>query len=158
MNIVKWALILTGLVVVLSLVLILTGSYTNPLVGGMGFVLLAIVFNVIVVFLALKQTASENTYLQQLLVALGIGVVACVLIFGTSLLLTGVVFPDYIDSMKAGYSEFIEASPMTEDQKATQLEALSQATALSQALPGAFGTFGTSLLSGLALGIFLRRK
>jgi hypothetical protein len=104
---------------------------SNPVVGGLLFIALAIVFNVGCVFWGLKQTASQNGYLQQLLAAAGIGLVAGVLIFVFSFLMLTVLMPDYLEQSK---------SPVGE------------------ATGGLIGTFFTSLIVGAIVGIFLRKK
>ena len=66
MNVVlKWSVILAALVAMVSLGLALTGLHTNPM-AGFGFVVLAIIMNLVVVFMALRETAGKNTYGKQL--------------------------------------------------------------------------------------------
>ena len=159
MNVViKWSVILAALVAVLSVVIALTGLHQNPMVGGMVSIVIAIAINVVVVFLALKQTAAENFYGKQLLNGVLIGAVAGVLILLTSWLLLAVVFPDYLAQMAAGYEEWFEAAGMTEDQIDTQMQKLDNATALGQSIAGLIGTFFTSIIAAAIIAIFKRKK
>ena len=159
MNVViKWSVILAALVAVLSVVIALTGLHQNPMVGGMVSIVIAIAINVVVVFLALKQTAAENAYGKQLLNGVLIGAVAGVLILLTSWFLLGVVFPDYLTQMAAGYEEWFEAAGMTEEQIDTQMQRMDNATAFGQSIAGLIGTFFTSIFAAAIIAIFKRKK
>ena len=71
---VKASLTLTGVVVLVSLTLYVTGLHQNPLLGGVSSLVLVIGANIAVVYWALKQTASENQYLPQVANAALIGI------------------------------------------------------------------------------------
>jgi len=156
--VVKWSVVLALAVFVLGVLIAVTGLHTNPLAGGAASIGVAILINIVVVFLALKQTSGENPYGKQLLNGALIGVIGGILIFLSSWLLLAVVFPDYLDEMRAGYTEWIEASGLPEAQMQKQLEAMENATPVSQSVPGLIGTFFTSLIVGAIVAIFQRKK
>ena len=70
---VKAAVVLVILVGLLSVVTILTGIHANPVLGGTVSIGVFILFNLGVVFWALRQTRDENGYGGQVLVGVTIG-------------------------------------------------------------------------------------
>ena len=156
--VVKWSVILAVLVAILSLVIAMTGLHTHPLAGGLLSIGIAIIMNIAVVFMALRETAGENTWGGQALNSLLIGLVAGVLIFASSYVILSMIFPDYLNEMADGHREFLAAGGLPGDQVETQVAAIRATTPASQSLSGLLGTFVTSLLSGAIIGIFLRRK
>ena len=109
-------------------------------------------------FLALRQTARDNTYFQQLLNGVLIGAIAGVLIFLSSWLMLSVVFPNYLEEAREGTIAFLESVEVPDAQLDAQIEKLEQMTPLSQAVPGLIGTFFTSLFLAAIVGIFQRKK
>ncbi len=103
MNVViKWSVVLAGVVAVFSLLIAVSGLHESPMVGGLGFVVVAILINLAAVFMALRETKHENAYGKQLLNGVLIGAIAGGLVFLSSWVMLSVVFPDYLDEMKAG--------------------------------------------------------
>ncbi len=157
--IVKASLGLTIVVAVLSMGLAFSGLHeSNPMVGVMLFLALAIVFNVGCVFWGLKQTASQNGYLQQLLAAAGIGLVAGVLIFAFSFLMLTVLMPDHLEESKGAMIDWLEAAEMPDQMREAQIVAVESKSPAGEATGGLIGTFFTSLIVGAIVGIFLRKK
>ena len=156
--VVKWALILVALIAVLTVFINLTGLHTNPLAATILAIGVAIILNVLTLFMALRATASQNTYGGQLLNALMFGLVAGVLIFACSWVFSTYIFPNSISEMVAGFKEWFQQSGLPEDQVQAQIEAMDQITATSQARNGAIGTLATSLIAGAIIAIFKRRK
>jgi hypothetical protein len=156
--VIKWSVILTVLVAIVSVIINVAGLHKSPVAGGLGFIVLALLINLGVIALALKETAARNAYGAQLMNGVLIGLVAGVLILLTSWLLTTVIFPDTLEEMKEGYIAFFESAGLPADQVATQIEALEQQTPFRQALNGLIGTFFTSAIGAAIIGIFLRRK
>ena len=154
---VKWGVILAVVIAALSVSIAVTGMHRSPIVG-LVFVVVAIVINIAAVFMALRQTAGENSYIKQLLGGLLIGVVAGILIFLSSWLMLSVVFPNYLAESREGAIAFLESMNLPEDQLDVQIEKLDDATPLNQAVSGLIGTFFTSLFAGAIIGIFQRRK
>jgi len=155
---IKASVALAVLVGLMTVVIALSGLHTNPVVGGAVSISLAILLNIAVVFWALKQTASENSYGLQLTNGVIIGIFGGFLVFAVSWLLLTLVFPDYLEQMRVGYIEWMEASGMPRTQVDEQRELLGQATPMSQSLPGWVGTFFTSLIAAAITAIFQRRK
>ena len=156
--VVKWSIVLAGLVTVLSLVIGISGLHKNALVGGVLSIGIAILFNLGTVFMALKETATESSYGKQLLNGVSIGLIAGVLIFLSSWLLLTVIFPEYLDEMRAGYIDWLQAAGLPEEQMQQQIATMEATTPVSQSLAGLMGTFFTSLIAAAIIGIFLRKK
>ena len=157
--IVKASLGLTILVAVLSLGIAFSGlQESNPMVGGLAFIALAILFNVGCVFWGLKQSATQNGYLRQLLAAAGIGLLAGVLIFCFSFLMLTVLMPDHLEEVKGGTIDWLESMDMPEKVLEAQVAKVEAKTAAGESLAGLIGTFFTSLIAGAIVGIFLRKK
>ena len=86
------------------------------------------------------------------------GLVAGVLIFACSWILSTYIFPNTVSEMVAGFKEWIQQSGLPEAQVQAQMQAMDQTTATSQAMNGAIGTLFTSLIAGAIIAIFQRRK
>jgi hypothetical protein len=156
--VIKWSVILVIAVAALTVVINLTGLHTNPLAGGIIAIGVAIILNVWTLFMALRATATGNTYGAQLLNALMFGLLAGVLIFACSWILSTYVFPDTVHEMQAGFKEWVQNANLSEAQVQSQIAAIDQVTATSQAMNGAIGTLFTSLIAGAIIAIFKRRK
>ena len=156
-SVVKASVALVVLVMVVSVLMYVTGLHENPLIGGLGSLVLVIGANVAVVVWALKQTAAENRYLRQLGNGALIGLMGGVLVFlGSMVLLTAL--PDYLDDMKEMQISSLEQWNLPEDkmeQKIAQIEAV---TPVASSMQGLFGTFFTSLIVGAITAIFQRKK
>jgi len=155
--VVKWSVILAVLVAAFSILIAVTGMHENP-ITAMVFVVVAIVINVVVVFMALRQTAGDNSYVQQLLNGVLIGAIAGILIFLSSWMMLSVLFPDYLAESKEGTIAFLESMNLPEEQLDSQIEKLDRATPMNQAASGLIGTFFTSLFAAAIVGIFKRKK
>jgi hypothetical protein len=154
---VKWGIILGVVVAVLGFIFGGAGLHTNPIMAIV-FVGLAVVINVVVVILALRHTASTNSWGLQVRSGLVIGVLGAVLIFLGSWIMTSVVFPDYYEQMRDGYMDFFEAANLPEDQIEAQMETLEAATPVRSALQGALGTLATSIVVAAIAGTFIKKK
>ncbi|RMH19389.1 MAG: DUF4199 domain-containing protein [Acidobacteria bacterium] len=155
---VKASLILAGLVALLSAVVYLSGLHKNFAAGQTVFLAGAIAINVAVVYAALAATAAETGYGGQVLNAAAIGLLGGALVVLVSWLMLAAVFPNALDEVRQGAIDFMEASGMPDEQKQQQLEQIRNATPWSQSLPGGIGTFATSLVAGLVIAAFKRRK
>jgi L-cystine uptake protein TcyP (sodium:dicarboxylate symporter family) len=156
-SVLKASVALTILVALMSSVLALTGLNRNPIVGGLGGILVAILFNVGVVFWALKQTAAENSYGKQLVNALLIGVIAGVLIFLVSWAMLAAA-PGYFEAIKEGNIEWLRASGLPEEQIQSRIDSIEASTAVGQSFAGLVGTLVTSIVVGAIVAIFQRKK
>lgn len=79
-------------------------------------------------------------------------------IFASSWVMTVVVFPDYYTEMFDGYRQGFASSGMTQDEVATQMQAIEATTPVSSALSGATGAVFTSLVVGALAAVRLRQK
>ena len=154
---VKWGVILALAVTGINTVWVLAGLHTSPL-SAFGYLGVVIVLDIVAVVLALKASASENSYLNQLLGGLVVGMVGGVGIFLTSFLMLSFVFPDMIPEQIAGFTAYYESLPLDDAQKQALIEPLKDVTPLNSSFQGAIGTLATSLIVGAIAAIFLRRK
>ena len=156
-SVVKASVALVVMVMVVSVLMYVTGLHENPLIGGLGSLLLVIAANVGVVFWALKQTAAENGYMRQLGNGVLIGLIGGVLVFlGSMALLTAI--PDYLDDMMEMQISSLEQWNLPEDVMEQQIAKIEAITPVSSSLQGLFGTFFTSLIVGAIVAIFKRKK
>ena len=153
----KWSVILVAVVTLLNLIIIGAGLHTSVF-GQILFIVLATGFNIVAVFMLLRETRADNPYGKQLINGILLGLVAGVLIFATSFLVLSVLFPDSIQEMIDGSVAFLESAPIAEETRQAQIAAAQGATATAQALSGLMGTFATSLVVAAIVGIFLRKK
>ncbi len=158
MNVIlKASVTLAALVAGLSVAIAITGLHGNPITGGLLFIGLSVLMNVVIVVWALQQTAAGNSYGGQLLNGVWIGLIAGSLIFLFSWSLLTVLFPDYLAEMKAGYVEWVESRDLSAPEIERQMSAIDSMTPLSQAIPGFLGTFATSVLAAAMVGAIQRR-
>lgn len=154
---VKAGVILAVAVSLVSVVYFMAGLHENPMLG-IALVLVFIAVNIAVVVWALKQTARQNTYVQQLLNGAVIGLVGGVLILASSFVLQSYVFPDAMQETRDATVSFLEGMNMPEAQLQAQIAKLDEATPMTGAIQGGVGTLITSVLIAAIAGIFLRRK
>ncbi len=156
-SVVKASVALVVVVMVISVLMYVTGLHENPLIGGLGSLLLVIAANVGVVFWALKQTAAENGYVRQLGNGVLIGLIGGVLVFlGSMVLLTAI--PSYLDDVTAMQISSLEQWNLPEDVKEQKIAKIEAVTPVSSSMAGLMGTFFTSLIVGAIVAIFKRKK
>ena len=154
---VRWGLILGVGVAVLNVVFALAGWHR---VYEMTFAFLAaaILLNAVTVVLCLREQAATESWAGQVKNGLIVGLVASVLVFVASYLVTAVVFPDYFAEMAEGYRSTYEQMNLSEAE-VNELVAATAATSSSQAaFSGVVGTLGTSLVVAAIAGLWLRKK
>ena len=157
MNIpVKYGLILGVIVGLMGFALATTGLHTNAM-APTGFVAVAIVINIVIVVLALRQTAPYSNWVGQILNGLVLGVVGAAIIFLSSWAMTALVFPEY-------YAEFAEAARaravaggLSPEEIEAQV-AMVTGTPVSSAFSGALGTVITSVVVAAITGFFKRGR
>ncbi len=156
-SVVKASVALVVMVMVVSVLMYVTGLHENPLIGGLGSLVLVIGANVAVVVWALKQTAAENRYLRQLGNGALIGLMGGVLVFlGSMVLLTAI--PNYLDDVKTMQISTLEQWSPPEDVMEQQIAKIEAVTPVSSSMQGMIGTFVTSLIIGAIVAIFKRKK
>ena len=132
---VRFGLILGIVVAALGYLVPILGLHTSPIMPTV-FVPAAIVVNVVCVFLALRQTAADATWIRQVVNGLVVGAVGAVLIFVGSWTMTTLVFPNYYAEYAAGAREMLTAAGLSADQVAAQMAAIEGTNA------GRFRVFG----------------
>ncbi len=156
--IVKASVLLVATVSLISVFVYVTGLHRNFMLGQIVFLVCAIAVNVGIVIWALKQTSSTNGYLKQVGNSAAIGLLAGILIIAVSWLFLSVVFPDVLAESREGAITYMEQSGTPKAEVDRQMTMLDNATPMSQSIPGGFGTFFTSLLTGAVFAIWGRRK
>ena len=153
--------VLAILVALFSIVTAAAGVHKNPSLGWV-FALVATVINVGVVVWTLRRTRDEGRrYGGQLLAGLVMALVAAVLIFCNSLLITQVLFPDYLDEARDVQEEVLatQSAGAPEGQIAAQRQMLDAVmTPKAQAGLGAVMTVITTMIVTLIAAIFIRKK
>jgi hypothetical protein len=154
----RWGGILAIIVTLMNAVVIMTGMHRNPITGSMIPIALAILVNLVVLFLMLKSTAGDSDYVGQLRHGLVLGAVGGVLVGVGAWILLALVFPHAIAEMREGSMAFLKTAGLAEEQIQKQAEVMSGATPVNQAIPGVLGTFFTSIVGAAIIGAFVRRK
>ena len=155
MNIpIKYGLVLGIIVAAIGFVLAISGLHTNEM-APMGFVIVVIIINVLIVVFAVRRLAPTSNWVQQVGNGLVLGLVGAVIVFLGSWLMTAVVFPNY-------YMEFAEAArtrAIAAGMAAPDIEeavAMVTGTPVGSAFQGALGTVITSVIVAGIAGIFNR--
>jgi len=152
--------VVLGVVVALwTVVFAVTGMYKNP-IAALLFVVVAIAINVVVVVWGLRKTRDEGRrYGGQVVAGLVMGIVAAVLIFANSLLMTQVLFPTYTEDILAAQEEMLTSAGLPAEQVEARVErARASMTPMAQATNGAIGTIVTTLVVTLIAAAFVRKK
>ena len=154
---IKYGLVLGIAVALLGYVVPIAGLHTNMLMPTV-FVLLAILVNVVVVFLALRETADTAVWGGQFVNALVIGGIGAALIFVNSWTMTTLVFPDYYAEYAAAMRESLASAGIAADLVDSQMAVIEQTTPVASAFSGAIGAFSTSAIAGAVIGLFKRQR
>ena len=157
-TILKWGILLGLAVELWTYVLGFAGWYRDPVLQSLFWAV--IVFQIIILFFALRQTAAQGrTYGSQVGAGALISLTAGVVIFVGSYLFTTVVFPDYFAEVRAAGEGFYRSQGMSEAEIATTLDAVAgMQTPFMNALLGTLGTFVTGVVASLILAIGIRKK
>ena len=154
---VKFGLILGVAVAAVGFLVAILGIHKSPMLSAV-FAPVAIIINVVCVFLALRETADTAAWGGQVVNALIVGGVGAVLIFLGSWTMTALVFPNYYVEAAAGMADTLAAAGMTSEQIAAQVAAAESASPAGSALSGAIGALITSAIGGAIIAIFKRKK
>jgi len=87
---------------------------------------------------------------------LTVGLVASVIIFVASWLVTTAVFPDYFTEMANGYREVYANMGLSEEEVADLVAATAATSPVRSAFDGVVGTIATSLIVAAIAGVWLR--
>ena len=153
---IRYGLFLGIAVGALGFLLPILGLHVNPVMPAV-FVVAATIINVVMIFLALGETAASATWLAQLVNGLVVGVIGAVLVFAGSWVMTTVVFPDYYAEYAAGMSASLAAAGLAADQVEAQMAVIEQTSPVSSAASGSLGAILTSLVAAAVIGIFKRQ-
>jgi len=157
-TIVKSGLLIGILCCAWTYVMGFAGWYKDPLM--MSTFYLVFVIQIALLIRGLKQTAAEGrAYGAQVAAGTLMSVVAGVIVIGSSLLFTTVVFPQYFEEMRVVQAEMMKAAGKTDVEIAAQLEMAAQSqTPMMAAVFGFIGTVFIGLVSSLVIGAFIRKK
>ena len=153
---IKYGLILGVVAAVISFITMAMGAQMGMMAAL--FPLVATIATIVIVFLALRETAAEASWTGQLLNSLILGAVGAVIVFVVSWLSLGVVFPNYLAEMAAATEHALASAGMAPEMIEAQVQSMEESTALGQAFAGAVGTVVTSLIAGAIIGIFKRES
>ena len=153
---IRYGLFLGVAVGALGFLLAILGLHANPVMPTV-FVVAATIVNVVMIFMALRETAASATWLGQLVNGLVVGVIGAVLIFASSWVMTTVVFPGYYAEYAAGMRAGLTAAGIAADQIDAQIALLEQTSPVSSAASGSAGAILTSLVAAAVIGIFKRQ-
>ena len=151
---IKYGLILGVVAAVISFITVAMGPQVSLMAAL--FPLIATVVTIVIVFLALKETAPEATWAGQLLNSLILGTEAAAIVFVVSWLSLGAVFPHYLAETAAAAEHALANAGLAPEMIEQQVQSLEESTAIGQAFAGAVGTVVTSLIAGAIIGIFKR--
>ncbi len=156
--IIKGGVALGIVTILISLVFGFTGMYKDPSLANFWFPM-AIGGTALVLFWTLRQTAATRGYGGQIVAALGIAIVAAPIILGNGFLFNGVLFPDSMEIARQNAADGMAASGLSDADVEKQLDALGfMFTPAFSAILGAVMTVVTSLVLGLIIAIFVRKK
>lgn len=133
-----------------------TGWYKDPSRAFASY--LVLVFEVGGLIWALRRTADEGrTYSGQVAAGALISLVAGLVMFGASLLLSTVVFPDSLQEAHAALRDTLLGRGMS-DAKVTELVRLGPPTPLQAALAAFSGTFVRGVVAAAIIGVWMRAR
>lgn len=135
-----------------------TGWYKSPALMLAFFLVIPIQIGVLV--WALRKTAAEGRrYWGQVGAGVLISFVGGLIIIGSSILFTAVVFPDYFTELQRIQAELLKAAGQTEAEVQAAVEsAAAGMTSMAYALQGFIGTMVTGLVVSLVTAIFVRAR
>lgn len=140
-----------------TLVMGVTGWYKDPAMVSAFF--LVVVFEVLLLFWGLRQTAATNGYGAQVATGLMMSVVAALVIGAGSYLFTTVLFPSYFSDIREMQVALLKAQGMAEPEVARQVDqAMQMQTPVINAITGAVGTIVTGAIASALIAIGVRRR
>ena len=154
---VKYGLALGIAVGVLGFLTPTFGLHTNSY-ASMLFGLLAIIINIVFVYMTLRETAATATWARQAANGLVVGVIGGAILFASSWVMTAVVFPDYHAELVAAMRGTLEAAGLPANQIDAQVAvALETSSPVSSALSSAISATVVAVAAGAVIGIFKRQ-
>lgn len=154
---IRGGLVLGVLVALWTYFMGITGWYKHPVLLFAFWLVVPV--QIAVLIWSLGKTAERRGYLVQVGLGLAVSVVGGILIFLSSLLFTGVLFPHYFQEMHALVEQALRESGKSEAEIRRLLEVYSRdATPVGQALAALYGTLATGFLASIVIAALARRK
>jgi hypothetical protein len=154
---IRGGLVLGLLVVAWIFFMGFTGWYRHPVLLFAFWLVVPVQIGVLI--WSLGQTASRHGYLSQLGLGMAVSATGGVLIFLGSLLFTLVVFPHYLEEVRALQVELLRQAGKSEAEIRSLMELTARdATPVGQATAGLIGTLVTGFVASIGIAAFARRK
>ena len=143
-----------------TLIIGYTGLYKDPSLGTVAFLVPVTLLEVVGLIWGLRQTAREGrSYGGQILAGTMMAIIAGVIIIGSSLLFTTVLFPDYARDLENAYRATLAKRGKTDAEILTAVQgAAASWTPMAQAMSGFIGTLVTGIVASGVIGYYVRRK
>jgi hypothetical protein len=156
--IVKAGLLLGILCGAWTFVIGFTGWYKDPVMLNMFY--LVVVFEIGILIWGLRKTAALGRgYGGQVGAGMLISLIGGVIIIGSSILFTSVVFPDYFQELQGIQVQMMRAQGKSDLEIASIIAATApMQTPVMNALTGFAATIFTGLLGSLIIAAFVRKK
>jgi hypothetical protein len=156
--ILKTGLLIGVLCGIWTFVMGFTGWYKDPRMVGAFFVV--ILFEIGGLIWGLRQTAAEGrTYAGQIVAGTLMSIIAGVVIIGSSLLFTMVVFPDYFREIEAAQRSILaEQGKSAAEIERTIEDGRTMATPMANAMTGFLGTLITGIIASAIIAIGVRGR
>ena len=141
-----------------AVIVVLAGWHTDPVLLNLFYVVILIQIGVLVWGLRLAGREGKPYWAQ---VGRGtlMSVVAGLILFVISYLLTTVLFPNYFEEIRQAGEQAMRAQQMPEAEIAARQEAYAaNQTPFMQAIGGTIGTIVTGFIASLVIAIFTRKK
>lgn len=135
-----------------------TGWYKDP--ARVNIFFLVILIEIAGLVWGLRQTAREGRgYGAQIVAGTMMAIIAGVIIIGSSLLFTTVVFPEYFQELAAGYRSVLQQQGKSDAEIAEAVHTMLEGTTpMSNALQGFIGTLVTGILASAVIAIWVRGR
>lgn len=141
-----------------TLVMGYSGMYKDPSLANLFFLVIPI--EIVCLVWGLRKTAREGrSYGGQILAGTMMAVVAGVIIIGSSLLFTTVLFPDYSRELEQMYRATLQQQGRSEADIAAAVQGNAASwTPMAQAMSGFIGTLVTGIIGSAVIGYFVRKR
>jgi hypothetical protein len=135
-----------------------SGLYKDPSLAKLFF--LVILIEIAGLVWGLRKTAREGRgYAGQILAGTMMAVVAGVIIIGSSLLFTTVLFPNYSQDLERMYRVTLQQQGRSDADIAAAVQANAASwTPMAQAMSGFLGTLVSGIVGSAVIGYFVRRR
>jgi TM2 domain-containing membrane protein YozV len=136
-----------------------SGLYKDPSIAGI-FYAVVIAIEIGGLVWGLRKTAREGrAYLGQILAGTMMAIVGGVIIIGSSLLFSTVLFPNYSQELEQMYRATLARQGKSDAEIVAALQANAASwTPMAQAMSGFLGTLVTGIVSSAVIGYFVRRR